>query len=301
MKANCWMGKQKVEVVDVPDPQILNKRDAIVRITATAICGSDLHLYNGFVPTMEKGDVLGHEFMGEIVEVGPELKNRKVGDRVVVANSAPCGACRACGRGQENLCDDLEYLNGMYAEYLRVPARFVRVNTWRVPDGLPMDEAAMAEPLACVLRGAERVPPGEVLVLGGGFVGRLFAAVLQRRGDTVYVRDADPARSGPEPSGAVGAVVVCAPGAGADALGSVEPGGTVLVFADAGEVDAAEVYRREVTITGSRSATRPHMEEAVALLPELGLPEPLVLPLDRFDEGLTAYRNREALKVVFRP
>ena len=75
----------------------------------------------------------------------------------------------------------------------------------------------------------------------------------------------------------------------------------MLVFADAGELDAAEVYRREVTITGSRSATRPHMEQAVALLPELDLPEPLVLPLDRFDEGLTAYRNREALKVVFRP
>ena len=70
MKANCWYGKQQVQVVDVPDPKILNDRDAIIRITSTAICGSDLHLYNGFVPTMEKGDILGHEFMGEIVEVG---------------------------------------------------------------------------------------------------------------------------------------------------------------------------------------------------------------------------------------
>ena len=159
-----------------------------------------------------------------------------------------------------------------------------------------------AEPLACVLRGAERVPPGEVLVLGGGFVGQLFAAVLRRRGDTVYVRDPDPARNGPEPPGAaVASVVVCARGAGADALSAVEPGGSVLLFADAGALDSGEIYRREIAVTGSRSATRGHMEEAVALLPELDLPEPLVLPLDRFDEGLAAYRNREALKVVFRP
>ena len=84
MKATCWMGKGSVEVVDVPDPQILNKRDAIVRITSTAICGSDLHLYNGFMPTMKKGDILGHEFMGEVMEVGAGVKNLKSGDRVVL-------------------------------------------------------------------------------------------------------------------------------------------------------------------------------------------------------------------------
>jgi threonine dehydrogenase-like Zn-dependent dehydrogenase len=96
-------------------------------------------------------------------------------------------------------------------------------------------------------------------------------------------------------------VVVCAPGAGPDALAAVEPGGFVLVFAEAGELDGAEVYRRELTVTGSRSATRRHMEEAVALLPELDLPQAVVLPLDRFDEGLAAYRGRRAVKVVFRP
>jgi threonine dehydrogenase-like Zn-dependent dehydrogenase len=117
----------------------------------------------------------------------------------------------------------------------------------------------------------------------------------------VYVRDTDPARSGPEPPGPVGTAVVCAPRAGSDALEAVEPGGSILVFAEAGELDTREIYRREITVTGSRSATRAYMEEAVALLPELDLPEPLVLPLERFDEGLAAYRNREALKVVFRP
>src|SRR3954469_21871117 len=106
MKANCWMGKQKLEVVDVPDPKIMSKRDAIVKITSTAICGSDLHLYNGFMPTMEKGDILGHEFMGEVVEVGAGVNNLKVGDRVVVPFPIACGACEACTRGLTSLCEN---------------------------------------------------------------------------------------------------------------------------------------------------------------------------------------------------
>src|SRR5689334_1059086 len=96
MKANCWMGKTKLEVQEVPDPKILNPRDAVVRITSTAICGSDLHLYDGYIPTMEAGDVLGHEFMGEVVEVGPGIKNLAVGDRVVVPFPISCGNCWSC-------------------------------------------------------------------------------------------------------------------------------------------------------------------------------------------------------------
>ena len=91
MKANCWYGKTTVSVEEVPDPQILNQRDAIVKISSTAICGSDLHLYNGFIPTMQRGDILGHEFMGEVVEVGREVTNLRVGDRVVVPFPIACG------------------------------------------------------------------------------------------------------------------------------------------------------------------------------------------------------------------
>jgi len=102
MKATCWMGKKHVEVVDVPEPQILNKRDAIVRITSTAICGSDLHLYNGFMPTMKKGDILGHEFMGEVMELGSGVTNLKVGDRVSCPLRLPAAiagtASTTCGR-----------------------------------------------------------------------------------------------------------------------------------------------------------------------------------------------------------
>ena len=96
MRATCWTGRNSVDVQEVPDPTILNDRDAIVRITSTAICGSDLHLYDGYIPTMEKGDILGHEFMGEVVELGSGVGNLAVGDRVVVPFPIACGACYAC-------------------------------------------------------------------------------------------------------------------------------------------------------------------------------------------------------------
>ena len=98
MRATCWMGTRNVQVENVPDPKILNPRDAIVRITSTAICGSDLHLYNGFIPTMKRGDVLGHEFMGEVVETGSAVSNLAVGDRVVVPFPIACGHCLQCER-----------------------------------------------------------------------------------------------------------------------------------------------------------------------------------------------------------
>src|SRR3954451_13867322 len=106
MKANCWYGKQDMRVVDVPDPKILNPRDAIVRITLTAICGSDLHLYNAFVPTLERGDIIGHEFMGEVMEVGSAVNNLKPGDRVVVPFCISCGNCYFCERGMFSLCEN---------------------------------------------------------------------------------------------------------------------------------------------------------------------------------------------------
>ena len=115
MKANCWMSPNKVEVRDVPDPKILNSRDAIVRITSTAICGSDLHLLDGYVPTMQEGDVMGHEFMGEVVEVGPGVDATKlrVGDRVVVPFPIACGACARLPGGLYSCCENTNPNAGM--------------------------------------------------------------------------------------------------------------------------------------------------------------------------------------------
>src|SRR5258707_634556 len=118
MKANCWYGKNDVRVEDVPDPKILNPRDAIVKITSTAICGSDLHLYDGFIPTMEKGDILGHEFMGEVVETGPAVKNLKPGDRVVVPFPIACGNCFFCQKELYSLCENSNP-NAALAEQMR--------------------------------------------------------------------------------------------------------------------------------------------------------------------------------------
>jgi threonine dehydrogenase-like Zn-dependent dehydrogenase len=164
MKAVVWHATNDVRVETVPDPKILNARDAIVRITSTAICGSDLHLLNGFIPTMQAGDILGHEFMGEVVEVGPENKKLKVGDRVVVPFTIACGRCFFCARELWSLCDNsnpnawmaeklygyttsglfgYSHLTGGYAggqaQYARVP--FADVGPIRIPDSMPDEKA----------------------------------------------------------------------------------------------------------------------------------------------------------------
>lgn len=162
MKAVCWMGKEKMSVENVPDPQILNPRDAIIRITRTAICGSDLHLFGGFIPTMEQGDIVGHEFMGEVVEVGPGISadKLKAGDRVVVPFTIACGKCFFCEQQLWSCCDNsnpnywiaekmmgsspsglfgYSHMTGGYAggqaQYARVP--FADVGPIKVPAGIP--------------------------------------------------------------------------------------------------------------------------------------------------------------------
>lgn len=163
MKALCWHGKGDVRVDTVPDPKIKQPTDAIVRITSTAICGSDLHLLDGYMPTMESGDVLGHEFMGEVVEIGSAVTKLKVGDRVVVPFNIACGDCFFCDRGEFSLCDRsnpnaeiaakamgqspaglfgyshmLGGFAGGQAEYVRVP--FADVGPLKIPNGLPDEQ-----------------------------------------------------------------------------------------------------------------------------------------------------------------
>ncbi|MCD0486059.1 glutathione-dependent formaldehyde dehydrogenase [Streptacidiphilus sp. ASG 303] len=123
MKANCWTGRNSVEVQHVPEPSILNNRDAIVRITSTAICGSDLHLLDGYVPTMEKGDILGHEFMGEVVEVGPGISHDRlrVGDRVVVPFPIACGACASCRAELYSCCENTNPNAGVSEKFFGHP------------------------------------------------------------------------------------------------------------------------------------------------------------------------------------
>ena len=273
-------GEGRPKLADVPEPDA-----ASVRVRACGLCGSDVEK----LASAAAGTVLGHEVVA----------HRPDGRRVALVHHRPCGECERCRAGYETTCERFRaptIVPGGFAE--RVEARGGWVD---LPPELDDARATYAEPLACVLRGAERVPRGDVLVVGGGFVGRLFAAVLLRRGDHAHVLDRDPDRSDGDVDRRFSAVVLTAPRGADEALERVEPGGSVLVFADAGAVGLGRVYRDEITVLGSRSATPRHLEEAVALLPELELPDPVVLPLERFGEGLELYTSRRALKVVFVP
>jgi L-iditol 2-dehydrogenase len=264
-------------LAELPEPE------TPLEVLACGLCGSDVEKL-GRAPA---GTVLGHEVVAQA-----DWR------RIALVHHRPCGECARCLAGRETTC-------AHFSEPTIVPGGFAeRVETAEgveLPDSIDDAHGTMVEPLACVLRGAERVPRGRVLVVGNGFVGRLFTAVLERRGDDMFAVDADPLRAGRAPDGPVDSAIVCARGAGAHALESVQPGGTVLVFADAGELPADVVYRRELTVVGSRSATPEAMRAAAALLPDLDVPAPTVLPLDRFDEGLELFRRRVALKVVFVP
>ncbi len=181
-------------------------------------------------------------------------------------------------------------------------AERVRAQGWvELPAEIDDAHGTMVEPLACVLRGVRLVPPGSVLIVGHGFIGHLFASVLRHRGETVFAVDADPRRAGSDPNGPVDTVVLAGNGGVDTALAAVRPGGTILVFADAGSIPAADVYRRELSVVGVRSAAPQLMAEALALMPTLDLPAPVVLPLASFGEGLALFRRRDALKVVFTP
>ena len=256
---------------------------ALVRVLACGLCGSDVEKI-GSAPA---GTVLGHEVVAELD-----------GRRVALVHHLPCGACARCRAGHESTCEQFRtatIVPGGFAERARA------AETVEVAEGIGDAEATYVEPLACVLRAAEQVPGERVLVVGNGFVGRLFGAVLRQRGTEVFAVDTDPRRAGREPDGPVDAAVLCAPGGATQAVAALSPGGTLLVFAPTAPLDLDAVYRRELTVTGSRSATPRHMREAAALLPELELPEPTVLPLERFAEGLHLYRRGDALKVVFAP
>jgi threonine dehydrogenase-like Zn-dependent dehydrogenase len=203
MKANVWAGRNSVEVRTVPDPKILNDNDVIVRVTSTAICGSDLHLVDGYIPTVKKGDVLGHEFMGEVVETGKTVKKLAVGDRVVVPFPIACGACSACERGLYSLCENsnpnagiaekfmghspaglLGYSHmlggfaGGQAEYARVP--FADVGPLKIEEDLTDDQVLfLSDILPTGYMGAEMcdIKSGDVVaVWGAGPVGQ-FAIV----------------------------------------------------------------------------------------------------------------------------
>jgi L-iditol 2-dehydrogenase len=191
MKAAVLYGQEDVRVEEVPE-RALEPGEVRVTIHAALTCGTDLKVYRrGYHAKMlVPPTVFGHEFAGVISEVGPGVTAWRAGDRVVAANSAPCGACRWCRAGQPNLCEDLLFLNGAYAESIVIPPRLVAKNLLRLRPHTSFLDAALVEPLACVVLGAEEtaLKAGEqVLVLGAGPIGLMFAILARARGCEVTV------------------------------------------------------------------------------------------------------------------
>src|ERR1700678_2042115 len=186
MNAAVLYGKEDVRIERVPLP-VAGAGEIVIRVHAALTCGTDLKVFRrGYHAKMIVPPALfGHEMAGVVYEGGKGVHSFKPGLRVVALNSAPCGACYWCVRGQENLCQDLIFNNGAYAEYIRIPARIVAKNTLIAPESLPLEHAALTEPLACVMRGLEETGAkagDHVVVIGAGPIGLMFMHVAQLAG-----------------------------------------------------------------------------------------------------------------------
>lgn len=276
------------ELADLPEP---DGPGQLVRVRSCGLCGSDVEKLGGAA----SGTVLGHEVEGELED----------GTRVTVMHRVPCGACEQCRAGHESICAafaELRISPGGFAE------RLTATHVVPIPDRV---DGIWVEPLACVLRAAEQIPRGPVLVVGCGAVGLLWIQVLLAHGREVVVSEPRPERlararrlGAVVDTDAVAAAVLTAHAGIEDAVARLEPGGRVVVFAAPPEpvpVPLDLVYRRELTVVGSRSATPQAFAAAIALLPSLELPPVTALPLERFAEGVELYRRGDALKVAFTP
>jgi L-iditol 2-dehydrogenase len=279
------------ELADLPEP---DGPGLLVHVRACGLCGSDVEKLG----RAAAGSVLGHEVDGR-------LEN---GARVAVMHRVPCGTCERCRAGHQSTCAEFRELRirpGGFSEQLRA------THCVPLPDSFGEHDGVWIEPLACILRAAELVPPGRVLVVGCGAIGRLWVQVLILRGHEVLAADPRTDRLagarglGAEVDGApVAAAVLTAHAGSDDALGRLQPGGTLLVFAAPEEpvpLALGAVYRNELALVGSRSASPAYFRAAVELLPELVVPPVTTLPLERFVEGVELYRRGETMKVVFTP
>jgi L-iditol 2-dehydrogenase len=301
MTAAVLYGRENVRVEQVPIPRI-GPDEVLVRVEVALTCGTDLKVWRrGYHARMITPPALfGHELAGTVVEAGSQVRSVRPGARVVPANSAPCGECFYCRAGQANLCSDLLFNNGAYAQFLRVPGRIVERNLLDIPDHVSFRDAAMAEPLACVLRGVEemRVPEGAtVAVIGCGAIGLKFTRVLSRRGarviavgkrasqmenarklgaaETIDVTEklepVDAVRRLTPGSRGVDAVVeaVGQPATWEWAIGMVRRGGSVNLFGGCSKgtevrMDPSELHYSEITIRSTFHHTPRHMREALA-------------------------------------
>jgi L-iditol 2-dehydrogenase len=302
MKAAMLYGVKDLRVEDVEKPQA-GLGEVLVKIRAATTCGTDLKIFQrGYVEQVIKlPTVFGHEWAGDVVEVGKGLTWPKKGMRIRAGNSAPCLRCKMCQKGQYNLCEDMLWLWGAYAEYIKVPARTVITNTQEIPSHVSYEEAAVAEPLACVLHGAESagIRLGDtVAIIGAGPVGLLHLLVAKRLGaervimsdlvgerlefarklgadETIDAKTQDTVREVKELTTGYGADVVIEaiglPATWEQALKMVCKGGTVLEFGGCPpgteiKVDTELLHYGDVTVMGAFHATPKHFKKALNLI-----------------------------------
>lgn len=342
MKAALFYGARdvRIEEIAIPYPE---EGEVLVRVKTALTCGTDLKTFvRGAHPIIrELPSLFGHEFAGVVEAVGRGVTDFKPGMRVVAANSAPCGECFYCRKGRLNLCEHLEFLNGAYAEFIKIPAAIVKRNLHAIPDGLSDNQAALSEPLACVLHGFERtgVERGDtVAVIGAGPIGLMFVALARRAGARTIVvgRNAEKL----ERAALLGADhVLCAPkipdmeGAirdltderrGVDvvieavglpeiwerAMSVVRKGGTVNLFGGCErgtyvKVDTYKLHYHEMNILSVFHHTPQHMKTALALIASREIPVEHLFThefdLDQINAAFATMEDREALKIVVKP
>jgi L-iditol 2-dehydrogenase len=327
MRAAVLYGKEDVRLEDRPLPK-LQPGEILLKIKAALTCGTDLKVFRngGHARMLIAPTLFGHEFSGIIEAVGPGVTSWKPGVRVVAANSAPCGSCFFCAKGKPNLCKDLLFVNGAYAQFLQLPRRVMETNLLEIPDHLSFEAAALTEPLACVVRGIEaaQLKPGETAaILGAGPVGLMFAQLAAHRGAQVLLVGKGKARlkaaqacgahkifdletladpitairqETPEGLGADCVIeAVGRPAAWSQAIEIVRPGGRVLLFGGCPsgtkvELDAGRFHYEELTILSTFHHTPEAIRESLRLLSEGQVhPEPLITgtaPLEELPQTL---------------
>ena len=302
MRAAILYGKELLQVEDVEVPEI-GPGELLVRVRTALTCGTDLKVFQrGYHAKMIRPPcVFGHEFAGDVVAVGTEVQRFWPNQRVVAGNSAPCGLCYICRRGCANVCEDLLFNNGAYAEYIRIPARIVESNTYTIDDGVDYCDAALSEPIACVLRGLEATPvqTGDTLaVIGLGPIGLMFVQLAKLRGARIIAvgkhadqleraehMGADEIVSLEEQPDAVAAVRRITGGHGVDvsieavgrpetwvwAMNMVRRGGAVNFFGGCAQgtlvaLDTGTLHYSDITCKASFHHTPRHIRAALALI-----------------------------------
>jgi len=342
MKAAMLYGVKDLRIEDVETPKV-GAGEVLVRVKAATTCGTDLKIFQrGYVEKVIKlPTVFGHEWAGEVVEVGEGLEWPRKGMRVRAGNSAPCLRCVMCGKGKYNLCENMIWLWGAYAEYIKVPAHMVRVNMQEIPPHISYEEAAITEPLACVLHGVEeaRVKLGDsVAIIGAGPIGLLHLLTVKKMGaekvimvDVVEERLEFAEKLGADATvnagrenveerirgltGGYGADVVIEaigkPETWEQALKLVRKGGTVLEFGGCPpgteiRVNAEQLHYGETTVLGTFHATPLHFRKALNLIASKTIDvAPLItrkMPLERVKEAFEILSTaKNEIKIAIQP